>query len=203
MPELQKDARPRRMHGITPTPFEMPPDLIPTSKAKNRQPLFVRLICGYLLILGGANLFLALVPWDDPESRVATFLSARPDLTFSLLPRAVQPALASGAGSAGAYAQGLPFIFLIFGGIYLFCTWKLWNLDKFWVSIIRWGMMFISGANVLKTMILLSARYVGEAEAPLSDQTRFALVIYITWNLLIFFCFAGFPRVEEAYDSES
>ena len=202
MSAQQKDARPRRMHGITPTPFEMPPDLIPVSKAKSQQPLFVRLICGYQLMRGGVNLLLALVPWGDPESSVASFLSARPALIFSLLPREVQPALAAGVGSMGAYAQGLPIIFLIFGLIYLASAWKLWNLDKFWVSIIRWVMMFQSGAVVLKTMIILSARYVGEAEAPLPDETRAALLLFVVWNLLIFLCFACFPRVEDAYDSK-
>ncbi len=197
----QKDARPRRMHGIAPTPFEMPARLIPESKVKSKRPLFVSLICGYLLIRGGVNLLLALVPWGDPESSVATFLSARPDIIFSLLPRVVRPALAAGGESIGAYAQGLPLIFLIFAVIYLASAWKLWNLDKLWVSIIRWAMMFQSGAIMVRTLILLSARYVGEAEAPLSDETRYALLIFITWNLVIFFCFAGFPRVEDAYDS--
>jgi hypothetical protein len=66
--------------------------------------------------------------------------------------------------------------------------------------MVRWVMMFQSGAVVLKTMILLSARYVGEAEAPLSDETRIALILFIAWNLMIFFCFAAFPRVEDEYD---
>jgi hypothetical protein len=200
MPAQQKVDRPRRMHGITPTPFEMPPDRIPRSTAKSQQPLFVRLICGYQLAQGVVNLLLALVPWGDPESSVATFLSSRPNLIFSLLPRQVQPALAVTGRPMGAYAQGLPIIFLIFGLVYLASAWKLWNLDKFWVSIIRWGMMFQSGAVVLKMMIFLSARYVGEAEAPLSDETRFALILFITWNLVIFLCFAAFPNVENEYD---
>jgi len=202
MPEQQKDARPRKMYGITPTPFEMPSDLIPVSKAKSQQPFFVKLMCVYLLIRAGVNLLLALVPWGDSDSGVASFLNARPALVFSLLPREVQPTLAAGAGSMGAYAQGLPIIFMLFGLIYLASAWKLWNLDKFWVSLIRWGMMFQSGAIVLKTMIVLSARYVGAAEAPLSDAARAALVIFITWNLVIFFCFAFIPRVEDAYDSK-
>jgi hypothetical protein len=188
------------MYGVTPTPFEIPPDRIPRSKAKSQQPIFVRLICGYQLMRGVVNLLLALVPWGDPESSVATFLSSRPNLIFSLLPQQVQPALEVTGRPMGAYAQGLPIIFLIFALIYLASAWKLWNLDKFWVSIIRWGMMFQSGAVVLKTMIFLSARYVGEAEAPLSDEMRFALILFITWNLVIFFCFACFPNVEDEYD---
>src|ERR1017187_3692323 len=185
MSAQQKDNRPRRMHGITPTPFDMPSDLIPVSKAKSQLPLFVRLLCAYQLMRGVVNLLLALVPWGDPESSVTSFLSARPALIFSLLPREVQPALAVAGRSMGAYAEGLPIIFLIFGLVYLASAWKLWNLDKFWVSIIRWVMMFQSGAVVLKTLIVLSARYIGEAEAPLSDETRFALILFITWNLVI------------------
>jgi hypothetical protein len=200
MPAQQKVDRPRRMHGITPTPFEIPPDRIPRSTAKSRQPIFICLICGFLLIRGMVNLLLALVPWGDPESSVTAFLSARPDIIFTLLPREAQPVLAGMSRPMGAYAQGLPIIFLIFGLIYLASAWKLWNLDKFWVPIVRWGMMFQSGAVVLKTMIVLSARYVGEAEAPLSEETRMVLLLFIGWNLVIFFCFAAFPRVEDAYD---
>jgi len=200
MPAQQKVDRPRRMHGITPTPFEMPADRIPRSTAKSQLPIYVRLICGYQLMRGVVNLLLALVPWGDPESSVANFLSSRPNLIFSLLPRQVQPALAVTGRSMGAYAQGLPIIFLIFGLVYLASAWKLWTMDKFWVPMVRWVMMFQSGAVVLKTMILLSARYVGEAEAPLSDETRIALILFIAWNLMIFFCFAAFPRVEDEYD---
>jgi hypothetical protein len=200
MPAQLNDARPRRMPGTTPTPFEMPQGLIPESKTKSQHPIFISLICGYLVIRGVVNLLFALVPWGDPESSVTSFLSSRPSLIFSLLPRMVQPALAGGAGSAGAYAQGLPIIFLIFALMYLGCAWKLWNLDKFWTSIIRWVIMFQSGAVVLRTMVLLSARYVGEAEAPLSDEMRTALIMFITWNLVIFFCFAAIPRVEDEYD---
>jgi hypothetical protein len=200
MPAQQKVDRPRRMHGITPTPFEIPPELIPSSKAKSQQPLFVRLICGYQLMRGVVNLLLALVPWGDPESSVASFLSSRPNLIFSLLPRQVQPALAVAGRPMGAYAQGLPIIFLIFGLVYLASAWKLWTMDKFWVPMVRWGMMFQSGAVVLKTMIFLSARYVGEAEAPLPDEMKFALLLFIAWNMVIFFCFAAFPNVEDEYD---
>jgi hypothetical protein len=196
----RKNAKLQRMHGITPTPFEMPPGHIPKSKTKSQQPIFVSLICGYLVIRGVVNLLLALVPWGNPESSIASFLNARPALIFSLLPQQVRPAFAGGGGSAGAYAQGLPIIFLIFGLIYLVCAWKFWNLDKFWVSLIRWGVMFQSGAIVVRTMIVLSARFVGAAEAPLSQQTRLALFLFVAWNLLIFFCFAGFPSVEDAYD---
>ena len=200
MPAQRKDDRPRRMHGITPTPFEMPPELIPRSKAKSQLPFYVRLICGYQLMRGVVNLLLALVPWGDPESSVASFLSSRPNLIFSLLPRQVQPALAVAGRPMGAYAQGLPIIFLIFGLVYLASAWKLWTMDKFWVPMVRWGMMFQSGAVVLKTMIFLSARYVGEAEAPLPDEMKFALLLFIAWNLVIFFCFAAFPNVEDEYD---
>jgi len=101
----------------------------------------------------------------------------------------------------GAYASGLPFIFLVFALIYIASAWKLWNLDKFWVSIIRWAMMFQSGAVVLKTLLALSARYVGAAEAPLSDEMKFALIIFIIWNSVVFFCFFCFPNPEEAYDT--
>jgi hypothetical protein len=194
-----KDAKPRRMHGITPTPFDMPAELRPQpGSGKTSKPFFVTLICGYLLLRGAVNLLLALIPWSDPQSAVATFFLERPALVFSVLPRVFRPA--ETGGSAGAYMQIFPFLFLTFGLIYLFSAWKLWELDKFWVSLIRWGIMFISGATVAQIAIELSARYVGAAEAPLSDAARGALVVMVAWNALIFFCFALFPAVEDAYD---
>ncbi len=202
MPDQANGSKPPRMHGIT--HVDIPAQYLPVSKPSgSKQPLFVSLILGYLVIKAVVCFLLALVPWSDPESGVATYLSARPTLVFGLLPRAFFPAAATGGMSVGRLAEGLPFIFLIFGVLYVASAWKLWTLDKFWTSIIRFGLMFMYGATAVKTMIALSARYVGEQEAPLSDSMKLALLVSVIWNLIIFCCFAFYPNKENAYDSEA
>ena len=190
------------MQGIT--HVDIPAQYLPVSKpSESKQPIFVTLILGYLLLKAVVCFLLALVPWSDPESGVATFLSARPVLVFGLLPRAFFPASAMAGVPVGRLAEGLPFIFLFFGLLYVACAWKLWTLDKFWISIIRWGLMFQYGATAAKTLIALSARYVGEQEAPLSDSMKLALLVSVVWNLIIFCCFTFYPNVEKAYDSKA
>ena len=166
-------------------------------------PLFVQLMAAFALCRAVFFLLLALVPWSDPQSSIATFLIARSTLLLSLLPRSLLICQETPDGcSMNSLVKVLPFMFLLVGVVYLFSAWKMWNLDKFWISIIRWAIMFQAGATVVKMMIALSARYIGAAEAPLSDAMRLAIVLMIGWNLLIFGCFAFFPRIEDAYDSK-
>jgi hypothetical protein len=203
MPTEPRETKPPRMYGVVPTPYEIPPELLPVSKPRGSEhPLFIRLIVIFILAKAGFYLLLALVPWSDPQSDVASFLIARPAFVLGMIPR---PLLLCEGAMEGCVVsklvQGLPIMFLFLGLIYLFSAWKLWDTDKFWTSIIRWGIMFQSGATVVKTIIDLSARYVGGAVAPLSDAMRLALFVFIVWNLFIFCCFAYFPSGEEAYDS--
>jgi hypothetical protein len=201
MPDQANGTKPPRMHGIT--HVDIPAQYMPVSKPSgSKQPLFVTLILAYLLIKAAVCFLLALVPWSDPDSGVATYLSARPALVFGLLPRMFFPAAATAGISVGRLAEGLPFIFLIVGLLYVASAWKLGTQDKFWISIIRWGLMFAYGATAAKTLIALSARYVGEQEAPLSDSMKLALLISVAWNLIIFCCFAFYPNPEQAYDSK-
>lgn len=203
MPSELKDAKPRRMHGIVPTPFEIPPEHRPVESKPTKEPLFVRLLCALLVLRAAVNLLLAMVPWSDPDSALASFLLAHHEVTFSVLPKAFFPADVTPDGAPGAFFQALPFVFLGFGAMYLFSAWKLWNLDKFWVSLIRWGMMFQCGATVVKILINLSARFVGGSEAPLSSLTQAALVLVIAWNVILFLCFACYLNVDDAYDSNA
>jgi hypothetical protein len=205
MPTQPGETKPPRMHGIVPTPYEIPTEHLPVSKpAKSAMPLFLRLIILFVLAKAGFYLLLALIPWSDPQSDVASFLLARPALVLGMIPRPLLLCEESMQGCVvSRIVHGLPIVFLFLGLIYLFSAWKLFNLDKFWTSIIRWGIMFQTGATVLKTIIALSARYVGETEAPLSDAMRLALFIFVIWNLFIFCCFAYFPSAEDAYDSKA
>jgi magnesium-transporting ATPase (P-type) len=205
MATQQQETKPRRMHGIVPTPLEIPPEHQHLSKGTSSSdlPLFVQLMAAFALCRAVFFLLLALVPWSDPQSSIATFLIARSTLLLSLLPRSLLICQETPDGcSMNSLVKVLPFMFLLVGVVYLFSAWKMWNLDKFWISIIRWAIMFQAGATVVKMMIALSARYIGAAEAPLSDAMRLAIVLMIGWNLLIFGCFAFFPRIEDAYDSK-
>jgi hypothetical protein len=115
----------------------------------------------------------------------------------------VNPAALNRAEPLSVFFQRAVFLFLLLGLIFLASAWKMWTLDKFWVSIVRWGMIFLHGATVIQTMIELSARYVGGQQAPLSEAMRTALFIDVAWNLLICGFFAMFPDVEGAYDRQS
>jgi len=196
-------ARPPRMHGITPTPYEIPAEhRRESTRTGLGLPLFIKVTLGFTLLRAVVYLLLALVPWSDPDSAVAGFFIARPEIVFGAIPRVFQPCVGMSGLSVGRMVEGLPFIFLGAAGLYLFSAWKLVNLDKFWISIIRWVIMFQSGATVVKLMIALSARFVGAAEAPLSDAMRLAIILTVFWNLIIFGCFAFFPRIEDAYDTK-
>lgn len=204
MPEQLKDAKPPRMHGIVPTPYEIPKEHLPQrTGAGSKQPIFITLIVWYLLLRAGSYIFLALVPWGDPESGLASFLIAHRALVFDQISMWVNPLELNPAEPLSAFFQRAVFLFLVLALIFLASAWKMWTLDKFWVSIIRWGMIFLHGATVIQTMIELSARYVGTVSAPLSGAMRAGLFIDVAWNLLICGCFAFFPDVEGAYDRES
>lgn len=191
-----KDVKPRPMHGIVPTPYEIPPEHLAGSRPEKKEPLFISLMAGYLLIRGGFYLLLALVPWSDPESGVAQFLIARGPLVFGLLPQWLQPPSGMAGVSPGAYANALPFVFGFAGLVYVGSAWKLWSLDRFFTSMIRWGMMFVSLATVARLAIVLSARFIGTENAPLSDSMMLALFVTVVWNLVIFGCFAACPEPE-------
>jgi len=134
---------------------------------------------------------------------MATFLIAHRALVFDQISMWVNPHELNPAEPLAAFFQRAVFLFLALGLIFLASAWKMWTLDKFWVSIVRWGMIFLHGATVIQTMIELSARYVGGQQAPLSEAMRTALFIDVAWNLLICGFFAMFPDVEGAYDRQS
>jgi len=120
MPTEVKDAKPRRMHGITATPFEMPAGILPEQKQRESgRPWLISLFAIVYFVHAGVSLLLALVPWSDPESGLATFLIAHPSFVFSLFPRMIQPTLAEVGSIRNNVLQGLPVIFLILGVIYI------------------------------------------------------------------------------------
>jgi hypothetical protein len=84
MPAQQKNTRPR-MYGITPTPYEIPPELLPQStRPKSKRPLPIALYGWYRIAWAGFSLILALIPWGDPESKLASYAAAHPAVIVDL-----------------------------------------------------------------------------------------------------------------------
>ena len=197
----RKPARPA-MYGITPTPYEIPSHRLPEPKLRESgRPWFISLFAIANLIQGGVYLLLALVPWSDPTSDLASTMISHRDLVFGLLPRFVQPSRAINGAAFNHVLPGLPVIFLIFGIVYALLGWRLYDMDPWWYFVIRWSMMFNSGYIVVKLMIAISADYV-VASGPrmVSEAALVYLLPAIGWNLLIFCYFAMMPDVAKAYD---
>ena len=204
MPTQPNNAKPPRMYGVVEPPNEIPLEHQPIStRPEAGRPLFIRIIIGFCLYRVAVYSFLALVPWTDPDSAVASFFIARPLLVFALLPRVYVLPYAFADRSSSAFLEALPFFFLFLTLVYLFSAWKYWNLDRFWTDILRFLIMCQHGGTAVRTLIGLSTRYVGAPEAPLSHAARLAYFIFIVWNLFIFCCFAFYPRIDDAYDTKA
>jgi hypothetical protein len=193
------------MHGITPTPYEIPKDRLPRSnwRAKKR-PWLITLFILNNFVHSGFYLLLALVPWSDPDSDLAATLIAHPNVVFGILPKMVQPSAASMALTGvtiNRVLPGLPVIFLILGILYALMGWKLYDRDPSMYFIVRWSMMCNSGYIVVKYLLAISADYV-VAGGPhmVSDAALVYMIPIMGWNLLIFLYFALMPDVAKAYD---
>ncbi len=104
------------MYGITPTPFEIPPERLPKSKMpKSKRPLPIALYGWYRIAWAGFSLILALVPWGNPESKLAAYAAAHPAVIVDLLPgfiRMFLPSYQMHYWSPVAFVSGLPFLFV-------------------------------------------------------------------------------------------
>jgi hypothetical protein len=192
------------MYGITPTPNEIPPEHLPKSTTpKSKRPLLISIIAIYYLILAGVSLFLALVPWGNPDSGLANYLTANPSLVFHSIPRMFRPGLGMHGQTPSDMPQMLPFIFLavsIFSGLLAF---KLWTLSARW----RWAIMFWAGyslCSTLRSLVIYSALR-GAVDIPLPPlpaQYKLALVVSMAWNLLVICYLAFYPGVKDAFEGQ-
>jgi hypothetical protein len=193
------------MYGITPTPFEIPAERLPTpTKQKSKRPWLINLFILSNFFHAVVYLGLALVPWSDPESKLTIALITHPTLVFSFLPKMFQPVMAINGAALNHVLPGLPVVFLLLGVIYALAGWKLYTMDPWWYFMIRWSMMCNSGYIAAKFMIIMSADYfVVSGPRLMSDATMQLLIPVIGWNLLILFYFAMMPDVAKAYDSQA
>jgi hypothetical protein len=193
------------MHGITPTPYEIPKERLPQSNwREKKRPWLINLFILNNFVHSGFYLLLALVPWSDPDSDLATTLLAHPNLVFGMLPKMIQPSttlMAMNGVTINRVLPGLPVIFLILGVIYALMGWKLYDQDPWWYFVVRWSMMCNSGYVVVKLMLAISADYVVAGGPQLVSNAALAYMVpVIGWNLLICCYFALMPDVAKAYD---
>ena len=182
MAEEKSKPRPR-MYGITPTPMEIPKDRLPqpTARKSSRHWLMTLMILSNLLHCA-VYLFLAMVPWSDPDSDLAAILIAHPTVVFGVLPKIIQPSMDSMAMTGVTIHHvlaGLPVIFLLLAIYFGVAAWKLFAMDPWWYFIIRWSMMCNSGYIVVKYLIAISGEFlVSAAPRMISNQT----MVYLTVN---------------------
>jgi len=202
MPAQQKVDKPRRMHGITPTPFEMPPELRPQPKMpKSKRPLPITLYACYRLAWAGISLILALVPWDDPESKLASYAAVHPALIVDLLPGFIRMFLPSDQmhfWSPAAFVQGLPFLFVLAAILYAVQGSMLLVLSQWW----RWFTMLASGLTVAQIAIGLSAILVSPPSHLIYGQALAAIIFIGGLNLLVYCYLAYYPGVKDAFDGQ-
>lgn len=191
------------MHGITPPPFEIPPERLPQpKKQKSGRPRLLSFFAIMNLIQGVVFLLLAMVPWTDPDSSIAAVLIAHHQLVFGLFPRFIQPAMGMDGVSVTNVLPGLAVIFLILAVYYILAAWKLWDMDPYWYFIIRWSLMCSAGYTVAKFFVAILADYtVAAGPRLISDGTIALMAPVIAWNLVVLGYFALSPEVIKAYDS--
>jgi hypothetical protein len=193
------------MHGITPTPVEIPTERL--SKSNWRQKKRPWLITLFILNNFAHSVFyllMALVPWNDPDSDLAATLIAHPKVVFGILPKMIQPspsAMAMNGVTINRVLEGLPAVFLILGVLYALMGWKLYDRDPSMYFLVRWSMMCNSGYIVVKIMLSISADYIVAGGPRLVSGAALAYLIPVLgWNMLIFGYFALMPDVAKAYD---
>jgi hypothetical protein len=190
------------MYGITPTPYEIPPELLPKStRPKSKRPLPIALYGWYRIAWAGFSLILAMVPWGDPESKLASYAAAHPAVIVDLLPgfiRMFLPSYQMHHWSPAAFTQGLPFLFVLAALLYAAQGWMLLALNKWW----RWYTMLASGLTVVQIAIGLSALMVVPLPLPISGPALAAVFMIGGWNALIFCYLAYYPGVKEAFEGQ-
>jgi hypothetical protein len=201
MPTEQQEARPKRMHGIVPTPYEIPSELKPApAKPRNPRPLMITIVSWYFFARAVVSLLLAIVPWGDPDSAVANYLTASPSL-FGMLPRSFRPNPLLGHATQTNFVQALPFVFLATAVLFGLLAWKLWTLSNRW----RWATMFWSAYALFSTVrfVMLDTMVRSVVDIPLPplpEQVKLALFANVVWNLLILCYLAFYPGVKQAFE---
>jgi hypothetical protein len=200
MPDQTNGSKPPRMHGIT--HVDIPAQYRPSeTRPPSRRPILISIVAVYMLIKAVVSLLLALVPWGDPDSGIASFLVANPSLAFSMLPRMFRPIPGMPAAMQSNYVQGLPFIFLFVGVLCGLLAFKLWTLSDKW----RWATVFWASYSLVSTVRFLVLDSIIRSEVainfpPMSNEYKLAILISIAWNLLIFCYLSFYPGVKDAFE---
>jgi hypothetical protein len=193
-----------RFPGTVPTPYEIPPELLPEEK-KEKLPLPITLYAVYRFIWAGISFLLALLPWGNPKLGLASYLLARPALLVFLLPGFLQMLVPStheiSSWSPDAFIQGAPFLFLLAALLYGAMGWYLLTQSRWW----RGCAVFVSGWTVAQITLGLLFRLVyqikwGEALPPVPRAKQLALLVVWSWNLVVYCYLAYDPGVRKAFE---
>ena len=200
MPDQANGSKPPRMHGIT--HVDIPTQFRPAEeRTASGRPIVISIVAVYMFIKAIFALLLALVPWGDPDSGVASFLAAHPSLGLSMLPRMFRPSRYLSGEAQGHYVQALPILFLFVAVLCGLLAFKLWTLSAKW----RWAAMFwafYSLCSMVRFLVLDSIvrSSVAINFPPMPAQYKLAVLISIAWNLLILCYLAFYPGVKEAFE---
>jgi hypothetical protein len=200
MPDQENGSRPPRMHGIT--HVDIPAQYRPVvERTSSGRPIMISIVAVYMFIKAICALLLALVPWGDPESGVASFLTAHPSLGLSMLPRIFRPSPYLSGEAQGHYVQALPILFLFVAVLCGLLAFKLWTLSAKW----RWAAIFWASYSLITTVRFLMLDLIIRSSVainfpPMSAQFKLAVLISIAWNLLIVCYLAFYPGVKEAFE---
>jgi hypothetical protein len=197
--EDQKQAKPK-MHGVA--HVDIPVQYRPVeNQPHSRRPILISIVAVYMLIKAVISLLLALVPWGDPDSGVASFLTANPSLAFSMLPRMFRPIPGMPAAAQSTYVQGLPFLFLFVAVLCGLLAFKLWTLSEKW----RWATAFWALYSLVSTVRFLVLDSIIRSSVainfpPMSNEYKLAILFSIAWNLLIVCYLSFYPGVKDAFE---
>lgn len=197
--EDQKQAKPK-MHGVA--HIDIPAQFRPAeARTSSGRPIMISIVAVYMLIKAVVCLLLALVPWGDPDSGMASFLASHPSLALSMLPRIFRPSPYLSGEAQGHYVQALPLLFLLLAVLCGLLAFKLWTLSAKWrFAAMFWA--FYSLCTTVRFLVLDSIirSSVAISFPPMPAQYKLAILLSLAWNLLILCYLAFYPGVKEAFE---
>jgi hypothetical protein len=195
---------PTQFPGSVPPPWKIPEERLGKSPSYDiPRPVMVTVVSCYLVLKAVVYIIcmFALTGPDsgqDPSS-FSAFLIAHGRFVFHELPPPFMPFRGAADVSMNAYLHLLPVAFGIVGIYSAVSAFFLYMLN-YWV---RWITMFVSGATAIKTIILLSANYVGGETVALTGDQILAIIISVVINLVICLYLAFYPGVSEAFENRN
>jgi hypothetical protein len=188
---------PTQFPGSVPPPWKIPEERLGKAKSYDTpRPVMVTVVVCYLALKALVYLICAVTTSGPNDSAFSAFLLEHGHFVFHELPPPFMPFRGAADFSEKAYIALLPVAFGIMAVYSAVAAFFLYMLN-YWV---RWITMFVSGATAVKTILFLSANYIGGETFALSGDQIFAILVSIGANLVICFYLAFYPGVSEAFE---